>query len=138
MCEAAIKENIYIYAASGYRSYATQKYLYNNYVATDGFANAETYSARPGYSEHQTGLAMDIANKYDFISKNDKEFTWLVKNSYKYGFILRYPENKDNLTGYMYEEWHYRYVGKDIAKKVYESDLTYDEFVARYCKYLQN
>ncbi len=131
MCAAAVKDKIYIYAASGYRSYATQKYLYNNYVAQDGFAAAETYSARPGYSEHQTGLAMDIANKYDFISKKDKEYTWLVNNSYKYGYILRYPEKKDNITGYMYEEWHYRYVGKDVAKEVYESNLTYDEYIAR-------
>lgn len=134
MCKAAAKDKIYIYAASGYRSYATQKYLYNNYVATDGFEDAETYSARPGYSEHQTGLAMDIANKYDFISKKDKEYTWLINNSYKYGFILRYPENKDTLTGYMYEEWHYRYVGKEIAAKVHESKLTYDEFIARKMK----
>lgn len=131
MCEAAKKENIYIYAGSGYRSYASQKYIYNNYVATDGFDNAETYSARPGYSEHQTGLAMDIANTNDFIDKNDKEYKWLINNSYKYGFILRYPEYKDTLTGYMYEEWHYRYVSKEIAKKVYESGLTYDEFIAR-------
>ena len=103
MCEAATKDNIYIYAGSGYRSYQTQLYLYNTYVKRDGFKAAETYSARASYSEHQTGLAMDIANKSGFISKNDKEYNWLVKNSYKYGFILRYPEDKENITGYMYE-----------------------------------
>lgn len=131
MCEAALKDNITILAGSGYRSYNYQKTLYNNYVARDGFDEAETYSARPGYSEHQTGLAMDITNKYGFIDKDDKEYTWLVNNSYKYGFILRYPENKEKITGYMYEEWHYRYVGVEIAKEVYESNLTYDEYVAR-------
>jgi len=131
MCEAALKDNITILAGSGYRSYNYQKTLYNNYVAQDGFAAAETYSARPGYSEHQTGLAMDITNKNGFIEKSDKEYTWLIKNSYKYGFILRYPEKKDKITGYMYEEWHYRYVGKETAKKVYDSNLTYDEYVAR-------
>lgn len=131
MCEAATKDNIYIYAGSGYRSYATQKALYNRYVNQDGFAAAETYSARASYSEHQTGLAMDIANKSGFISKGDKEYEWLVNNSYKYGFILRYPEDKEKITGYMYEEWHYRYLGKDVAKDVYNSKLTYDEYLAK-------
>ena len=131
MCEAATKDNIYIYAGSGYRSYQTQLYLYNTYVKRDGFKAAETYSARASYSEHQTGLAMDIANKSGFISKNDKEYTWLVKNSYKYGFILRYPEGKENITGYMYEEWHYRYLGTTLAKEVYDSGLTYDEYLAQ-------
>lgn len=131
MCEAAINDNIYIYAGSGYRSYKTQLYLYNNYVSRDGFAAAETYSARASYSEHQTGLAMDIANKTDFISEGDKEYDWLINNSYKYGFILRYPKNKEKITGFMYEEWHYRYVGKETAKEVYESNLTYDEFMAK-------
>lgn len=131
MCAAALKDNITILAGSGYRSYNYQKTLYNNYVAQDGFTAAETYSARPGYSEHQTGLAMDITNKIGFIEKSDKEYTWLINNSYKYGFILRYPENKDKITGYMYEEWHYRYVGKETAKKIHDSKLTYDEYVAR-------
>lgn len=131
MCEDAKKDNIYIYAGSGYRSYNTQLSLYNKYVAEDGFKAAETYSARAGYSEHQTGLAMDIANKTSFISKDDKEYTWLINNSYKYGFILRYPKGKENITGYMYEEWHYRYVGKNVAKEIYEAKLTYEEYLAK-------
>lgn len=132
MCDASRKDNIYISGGSGYRSYSYQKTLYNNYVARDGFDEAETYSARPGYSEHQTGLAMDIVNgNGKFISASDKEYTWLIKNSYKYGFILRYPKGKETLTGYMYEEWHYRYLGEELAKKVYDSGLTYDEYVAR-------
>lgn len=132
MCDAARKDKIYISGGSGYRSYSYQQTLYNNYVARDGFNAAETYSARAGYSEHQTGLAMDVVNERgEFISASDKEYNWLINNSYKYGFILRYPKGKDKITGYMYEEWHYRYLGIDIATKVYESKLTYDEFVAR-------
>lgn len=131
MCAEATKDNIYIYAGSGYRSFATQKYLYDNYVKRDGFKAAETYSARASYSEHQTGLAMDIANKSGFISKGDKEYDWLVNNSYKYGFILRYPKGSETITGYMYEEWHYRYLGKEIAKEVYDSNLTYEEYLAK-------
>ncbi len=132
MCEAALKDDITIYSGSAYRSYSYQKNLYDRYVNTNGFKEAETFSARAGYSEHQTGLATDILNKrQDYISANDKEYEWLVNNSYKYGFILRYPKGKDNITGYMYEEWHFRYVGKDLAKKIIDSQLTYDEYVAR-------
>ncbi len=132
MCEAALKDNIKIYSGSAYRSYSHQQNLYNSYVSEDGKKKADTYSARPGSSEHQTGLATDILNaKLEFISASDKEYTWLVNNSYKYGFILRYPKGKESITGYMYEEWHYRFLGEDLAKKVYESGLTYDEYVAR-------
>ena len=132
MCEAALKDNITIYSGSAYRSYSYQEGLYNRYVSTNGFANAETFSARAGYSEHQTGLATDVMNKsLDYISKNDKEYDWLVNNSYKYGFILRYPEGKEKITGYMYEEWHFRYLGIDIATEVFKQGITYDEYVAR-------
>lgn len=132
MCEAALKNDITIYSGSAYRSYSYQQSLYNRYVNTNGFDEAETFSARAGYSEHQTGLATDIMNKnLDFISKNDKEYEWLVNNSYKYGFILRYPEGKEKITGYMYEEWHFRYVGIDIATEISKLDITYDEYVAR-------
>ena len=132
MCENALKDGITIYSGSAYRSYDYQLNLYNRYVATNGFDNAETFSARAGYSEHQTGLATDIMNaRIDYISKNDKEYDWLVNNSYKYGFILRYPEGKEKITGYMYEEWHFRYLGIDLANELYKSGLTYDEFVAR-------
>ena len=126
-----LKNGILIYGGSGYRSYSHQTSLYNNYVAKDGFDNAERYSARPGYSEHQLGLAMDILNKnWQFISKNDEEYTWLVNNSYKYGFILRYPEGKENITGYMYEEWHFRYFGLELAKELYDKKLIYEEYLA--------
>lgn len=132
MCEAAFKDGIKIYSGSAYRSYNYQLNLYNNYVNMDGKTKADTYSARAGYSEHQTGLALDILNaQLDYISASDKEYTWLVNNSYKYGFILRYPLGKENVTGYMYEEWHFRYVGEDIALKLHDSNLTYDEYMAR-------
>ena len=131
MCEAARSDNIYIYSGSAYRSYSYQENLYNRYVRTNGFADAETFSARAGHSEHQTGLATDIMNSRDYISENDKEYTWLVDNSYKYGFILRYPKGKESITGYMYEEWHFRYVGKEVAKELKELDLTYEEYIAR-------
>lgn len=132
MCEAAKKENIILYGGSGYRSYSHQSRLYNNYVARDGKAEADTYSARAGYSEHQTGLAMDILNgRWDYIDDTDKEYTWLINNSYKYGFILRYLEGKEEVTGYMYEPWHYRYVGIETATEITKLNITYDEYVAK-------
>ena len=132
MCEDALKDDITIYSGSAYRSYSYQLNLYNRYVNQDGKARADTYSARAGYSEHQTGLATDVMNKkLGYISASDEEYTWLVDNSYKYGFLLRYPKGKENITGYMYEEWHFRYVGTDIAKEIYEQNITYDEYIAR-------
>ena len=135
MAEAATKDNIYIYSGSAYRSYSYQANLYNRYVASNGFDDAETFSARAGYSEHQTGLATDIMNaNYEYISANMKEYTWLLNNSYKYGFILRYPKGKEKITGYMYEEWHFRYLGKETAEEVNKLGITYDEYIARSIK----
>ena len=122
-----------IYAGSTYRSYDYQLGLYNRYVDQDGFDEAETYSARAGYSEHQLGLAVDILNgKWQYLSETDKEYDWLINNCYKYGYILRYPRNKEYVTGYVFEDWHFRYLGVELATKVYNSNLTYDEYVARY------
>lgn len=135
MCEKALNDNIKIYAGSTYRSYDYQLGLYNRYVLKDGFAGAETYSARAGYSEHQLGLAVDILNgKWDYVSEDDKEYEWLINNSYNYGFILRYPRGSEYITGYMFEDWHFRYLGIELATKVYNSGLTYDEYVARNLK----
>lgn len=132
MASDMAKENLKIYAGSTYRSYTYQKGLYDRYVKKDGFAAAETYSARSGYSEHQLGLAVDIVNdKWDYLSENDKEYDYLVKNSYKYGFILRYPRCSEYITGYMFEDWHFRYLGIELATKVFNSGLTYDEYIAR-------
>ena len=132
MAENMAKENLKIYAGSTYRSFTYQKGLYDRYVKKDGFAAAETYSARSGYSEHQLGLAVDILNsKWDYLSEDDKEYDYLIKNSYKYGFILRYPRGSEYITGYMFEDWHFRYLGVELATKVFNSNLTYDEYIAR-------
>ena len=132
MASDMLKENLKIYAGSTYRSYSYQEGLYNRCVKKDGFKEAETYSARAGYSEHQLGLAVDIVNgKWNYLSEGDKEYTWLINNSYKYGFILRYPHESEYITGYVFEDWHFRYLGIELATKVYESKLTYDEYIAR-------
>lgn len=121
-------------AFSTYRDYDRQKYLYDNYVEKDGKEAADTYSARPGFSEHQTGLAFDVGNKdpkHDAMMsfKDTNEFNWLKENSYKYGFILRYPKDKENITGFMYEPWHYRYVGNEIAKDIFDQSISLDEYL---------
>ena len=115
---AAVGLNIYV--VSGFRSYNTQVNLYNRYAARDGKNAADTYSARPGHSEHQTGLAFDLNDVSDNF-ENTAEAKWLNNNAYKYGFILRYPKGKTNETGYIYESWHFRYVGKDLAAKLYNN-----------------
>lgn len=121
--------NMSLWIASGYRSYKTQTYLYNNYVSRDGKQAADTYSARAGYSEHQTGLAFDV-NIVNSSFANTAEGKWLNDNCYLYGFIIRYPKGKEDVTGYTYEPWHLRYVGKELAKKLYNDGnwLTIEEY----------
>lgn len=128
MQQAAYAEGYSLYIASGYRSYDTQKSLYDGYVARDGKQAADTYSARPGHSEHQTGLAFDL-NSVDISFANTPEGKWVAENCYKYGFIIRYPENKSAITGYMYEPWHIRYLGVNIATSVYQSGLCLEEYL---------
>jgi len=130
----ATKEGIYLNAFSTYRSYYTQETLYNNYVYTYGQSSTDTFSARPGFSEHQTGLAFDIGGvdrslwaQEDF--KYTKEANWLKENCYKYGFILRYPEGKEWKTGYMHESWHFRYIGVEHSINFANSDLTLEEYL---------
>lgn len=125
-----------IYASSGYRSYSNQKYIYENYVSMDGKENADRYSARAGYSEHQTGLAIDV-NTIDMTFDNTSESAWLRENAYKYGFIIRYPKGKEEITGYMYEPWHIRYVGKELSNKLYKdgSYITLEEYYGINSKY---
>lgn len=118
MKNAASNDGLNIYVVSGFRSYNTQNTLYNNYVSRDGRDAADTYSARPGHSEHQSGLAADI-NMVDDSFEYTAEGKWLNDNAYKYGFILRYPKGKTSETGYIFESWHYRYVGVDLATKLY-------------------
>jgi len=128
MINAAAAEGINLYQISGFRSYSTQATIYNNYVARDGQAEADRYSARPGHSEHQTGLAFDL-NSLEQSFGETKEGKWLAENCWKYGFIIRYPHDKEAITGYMYEPWHVRYLGKDVAKSVYESGLCLEEYL---------
>ncbi len=109
-----------IWIQSGYRSYNLQNDLYNKYVNRDGKVAADTYSARPGHSEHQTGLAFDLNTITDDFQYTN-EGKWINENCYKYGFILRYPKGKENITGYKYESWHLRYVGIDLANKLYNN-----------------
>ena len=134
MAADALKQGISLKIVSGYRSYDYQNTLYNNYVARDGKAAADTYSARAGHSEHQTGLAMDINNASSGFN-NTKEAKWLAENCVKYGFIIRYPKGKENITGYQYESWHVRYLGKELAKEVSDSGLTLEEFLCIDSKY---
>lgn len=115
---------------SGYRSYEQQAQLYNDYVSRDGVAAADRYSARPGHSEHQTGLAYDLLDHQGNLLgtvNNDGAAEWLAEHAHEYGFIVRYLPGKEEQTGYMPEAWHLRYVG-DIAKTIYQSHLSLEEY----------
>jgi len=130
MCEDARKDNIYLYSGSAYRSYSYQNTLYNNRVRTDGLEYANRTAAKAGYSEHQTGLAIDVLNgKFNYLDSDDKEYEWLVENGYKYGFILRYPKGKEKITGYSYEPWHFRYLTVEVATILKEKNITYEEYI---------
>ena len=113
---------------SGFRSYSRQQTLYNNYVARDGQALADTYSARPGHSEHQSGLAFDVG-KLDNNYGSTPAGTWLKENCHKYGFIIRYPKGKESITGYQYEPWHIRYLGVEHATKIMNQNITLEEYL---------
>lgn len=119
LVDKAKEEGLTIRAVSAYRGYTYQKRLYDKYVEADGVNKADTYSARPGFSDHQTGLAIDVDNTISSFENftNTKEYQWMLDNSYKYGFILRYPSGKESITTYQFESWHYRYVGLKLAKK---------------------
>lgn len=118
-----------LYISSGFRSYSYQNTIYNNYVNRDGKLKADTYSARPGHSEHQTGLAFDLNTIDDSFAYTD-EGKWVVDNCYRYGLILRYPKGKEDATGYQYESWHLRYVGKKLAQELYNDGnwITLEEY----------
>lgn len=120
-------DGIDLWIQSGYRSYSTQVAIYNNYVAMDGQEVADTYSSRPGHSEHQSGLAADINNPDESFNGTEAA-EWLKENCWKYGFIVRFPEGKEEYTGYIYESWHLRYVGKEWAKKITESGKSVEEY----------
>lgn len=134
MINSAEEENIDLYARSGYRSYQTQVQLFNNYVANNGEEAANKFSARPGESEHQTGLSIDVTSEsvdYQLTESfgETAEGIWIQEQAHNFGFIIRYPEGKEEITGYQYEPWHLRYLGKEMATEVFESGLTYEEFL---------
>ena len=132
----AKKEGLALWVGSGFRSYDTQKVLYNNYVNKDGKEAADTYSARAGYSEHQSGLCFDLNSDNDSFT-NTKEGKWVNDNAYKYGLVIRFPKGKDEYTGYEYESWHLRYVGKELAKKLYNDGdwISLEEYFGLTSKY---
>lgn len=138
MFKAAEKKKVILYAVSGYRSYERQKQIYDRNVATRGKTATDKVSAMPGSSEHQTGLTMDISARsvgcqLSQYFGSTKEGKWVAKNSHKYGFIIRYPEGKSKITGYHYEPWHIRYVGKALAAYLYKHELTLEEFYGVSC-----
>ncbi len=133
MWNVANDAGYYLMINSSYRTYQDQESVYNNYRNTSGQTYADSIAARPGYSEHQTGLAIDIFSRTNTSSAtfaSSEEASWLKENAYKFGFILRYPEGKEDITGTTYEAWHYRYVGVDIATYIYEHNITFDEYYA--------
>lgn len=133
MFAVAKKDDVDLMLASAYRSYQSQVDLHNLYVETEGVKNAEISSAKPGHSEHQTGLGIDLSSasrecEVQLCFANTKEGKWLAKNSYKYGFIIRYQKGKESITGYEYEPWHFRYVGKELANEVKNDGETLEQF----------
>ena len=134
MFNAARADGVNLVFGSGYRSYALQKQFYDGYVAKDGQDKADTYSARPGYSEHQTGLAVDLTSPsgqchLEICWENTLEGKWIAANAYKYGFIMRYPPDTQDVTGYQYEPWHLRYVGKELSSEMHDQKVqTLEEF----------
>ena len=128
MCAGAGQEGIILYPISTYRSYDYQEGLYNRYVERDGKAEADRYSARPGHSEHQSGLAIDL-NSLEYAFADTPEGKWIAAHCHEYGFILRYPEGKEDVTGYRYEPWHVRYLGVETAAAVAASGLTLEEYL---------
>ena len=135
MYREAEREGIKLYALSGYRSYATQKAIFQKKAQERGAESANRSSAKAGYSEHQTGLAMDFEGE-SLLGRGlvaeigeSPEGKWVAENCWKYGFILRYQKGKTPITGYIYEPWHVRYVGREVAREVYDLDITYEEYM---------
>lgn len=129
----AKKESIHLAGVSAYRSHATQTSLFDRYVQRDGMEKAKRYSAVPGHSEHETGLAIDVSGSDGRCAVEDcfadtEEAVWLANHAWEYGFIIRYPQGKEEITGYKYEPWHLRYVGIDIAKGIQKSGKTLEEY----------
>ena len=131
LCRDASSLGLSIRAISSYRTFDYQKGLYDNYVSVNGIEEADTYSARPGFSEHETGLATDVMGSNGNYTKFDEtnEYTWVINNAHNYGFVIRYPKNKEEITKYKFESWHLRYVGKDAATYMHENNLCLEEYL---------
>lgn len=130
---AAERDKLPLAGVSAYRSHARQKALFESYVRKDGEEKARTYSAYPGTSEHETGLAIDVTGADGKYAADDrfagtKEAKWLAEHAHEYGYIIRYPKGKEKITGYQYEPWHIRYVGVETAKEIYERGITLEEY----------
>ena len=134
MYNAAKEEDLYLIITSAFRDYEFQDQLWNQYAKSQGEEWADSVAARAGHSEHQTGLTLDIVTYNSHMNdfENTDEFKWLQKHAHEYGFIMRYPKDKEDITGYDYESWHYRYVGVETATKIHELGITYDEYYAYY------
>ena len=133
MFDKAKEDGLKLNVVSGFRTNDKQNTLFTNSVKNNGLEHALLYSAKSGHSEHQLGLAIDI-NSVNESFKDTEEYKWLINNSYKYGFIERYKKGKENITGFAYEPWHYRYVGIDAATKIYTENITYEEYVVKFLK----
>lgn len=131
---AAKLDQVYLTPYSTYRSYDYQDGLYKKYLGEDPQEVVDTYSARPGHSEHQTGLAIDIRSNSHWYNLTDSDYEWMKNNSYKYGFIIRYPKDNSFITGYKEEPWHIRYIGVEHATKVHDLQITFDEYYDLYLK----
>ncbi len=134
MCEASRKDGVNFYAESAYRSYEYQKNIYNNYVYNNGQDEADKYAAKPGFSEHELGLTIDLANIWTITTKGE-EYKWISKNAHKYGYIIRYKKEWEDVTGYAAESWHIRYVGIKNATAIHKLNIPYEEY---YIKYIAN
>lgn len=137
MYQDALKQNYHLVLNSGYRSYESQTKIYNEYFKKYDAVTAAGLVAKPGSSEHQLGLGIDLTSqsvidKKRLVFGDSEEYKWVIKNAYKYGFILRYPKNKSSLTGTANEPWHFRYVGKKAAKIIYDNDWTLEDYILKY------
>lgn len=137
MWHAADQEDLTLIVQSAFRSFEAQKNIHNSFLASHGREATERFSARAGHSEHQLGFALDITTPgYGLTQAFEEtdEFKWLKENAHKFGFILRYPKDAEHITGYLYEPWHYRYVGEEVAAYIYQNSITFDEYYAYYLK----
>lgn len=134
MYKAASEDGLTLWTASGHRTYEYQQGLYEKYAQRDGYAEADRYSSRPGHSEHETGLAFDVNDPSEDFH-GTPEAKWLEEHCAEFGFIIRYPEGKEDITGFMYESWHVRYVGEELAKLIMENGICLEEYFDITSKY---